>query len=345
MFNIASAPFAHNRKQTQTLMLLVILACLPGFLAQSWFFGWGTLIQILLALVTALGCEALVLRLRGRAIKPALLDGSAALTAVLIGLSLPPLLPWWMLVIGTAFAVIIAKHLYGGLGQNPFNPAMIAFAVCIVSFPALMSQWPSVGLQLPLLDQINVILGLAPRVDALSSATPLDAMKTALKLGEGMQDVPALLANQDIYGNFAGRGWEWVAIGYLLGGLWMWQRKLITWHVPVSFIGAMVLLSGGLWLFNPAQFASPLFHLLSGGAMIGAFFIATDPVSGSTTPRGKLIFGAGAGLLAYIIRVFGGYPDGVAFAVLLMNLCVPVIDLLTQPRIFGMKDAGKGDKA
>jgi RnfABCDGE-type electron transport complex G subunit len=130
-------------------------------------------------------------------------------------------------------------------------------------------------------------------------------------------------------------------LGYLLGGLWMWQRKLITWHVPVSFIGAMVLLSGGLWLVNPAQFASPLFHLLSGGAMLGAFFIATDPVSGSTTPRGKLIFGAGAGLLAYIIRVFGGYPDGVAFAVLLMNLCVPVIDLLTQPRIFGMKDADK----
>jgi len=125
----------------------------------------------------------------------------------------------------------------------------------------------------------------------------------------------------------------------------MWQRKLITWHVPVSFIGAMTLLSGGLWLVNPAQFASPLFHLLSGGAMLGAFFIATDPVSGCTTPRGKLIFGAGAGLLAYIIRVFGGYPDGVAFAVLLMNLCAPVIDLLTQPRIFGMKDAGKGDKA
>ena len=221
---------------------------------------------------------------------------------------------------------------------------MVAFAVCIVSFPALMSQWPSVGLNLPLLDQTNVILGLAPRVDALSGATPLDAMKTALKLSEGSQDIASLLANQDIYGNFAGRGWEWVACGYLLGGLWMWQRKLITWHVPVSFIGALTLISGGLWLYNPAHFASPLFHLLSGGAMLGAFFIATDPVSGCTTPRGKLIFGAGAGLLAYIIRVFGGYPDGVAFAVLLMNLCAPVIDLLTQPRIFGMKDTGKGGK-
>ncbi|MBL8403040.1 MAG: RnfABCDGE type electron transport complex subunit D, partial [Dechloromonas sp.] len=242
------------------------------------------------------------------------------------------------------FAIVVAKHLYGGLGQNPFNPAMVAFAICIVSFPALMSQWPSVGLQLPLVDQLNVILGLAPRVDALSGATPLDAMKTALKLGEGSQDVAALLANQDIYGNFAGRGWEWVAFGYLIGGLWMWQRKLITWHVPLAFIASLVAISGALWLLNPAQFASPLFHLLSGGAMLGAFFIATDPVSGCTTPRGKLIFGAGAGLLAYIIRVFGGYPDGVAFAVLLMNLCAPVIDLLTQPKIFGMKDAGKGDR-
>jgi electron transport complex protein RnfD len=141
MFNIATAPFAHNRKQTRTLMLLVILACVPGLLAQTWFFGWGSFIQIQLALVTALLCEALVLKLRGRAIKPALMDGSAALTAVLIGLSLPPLLPWWMLVVGTAFAIIVAKHLYGGLGQNLFNPAMVAYVLLLVSFPVQMTSW------------------------------------------------------------------------------------------------------------------------------------------------------------------------------------------------------------
>ena len=191
---------------------------------------------------------------------------------------------------------------------------------------------------MPLREQIDIILGLSPRVDALSGATPLDALKTALKLGDTNIDVAQLLANQDIFGNFAGRGWEWVAGGYLIGGLWLWQRKIITWHIPVAFVGGMSLIAGALWLYNPAQFASPLFHLLSGGAMLGAFFIATDPVSGCTTPRGKLIFGAGAGLLAYIIRVFGGYPDGVAFAVLLMNLSAPLIDLLTQPPIFGMKD-------
>lgn len=341
----APAPFLLKDTSVSQVMTQVCIALVPGIAAYAWLVGPAILVQLVIATLAALLAETAMLRIQKKPLTIFLSDGSAVVTAWLIALTFPPLAPWWLVVIGTLFAIVVAKHLYGGLGQNPFNPAMVAFAVCIVSFPALMSQWPSVGLQLPLLDQINVILGLAPRVDALSSATPLDAMKTALKLGEGMQDVPALLANQDIYGNFAGRGWEWVAIGYLLGGLWMWQRKLITWHVPVSFIGAMTLLSGGLWLVNPAQYASPLFHLLSGGAMLGAFFIATDPVSGCTTPRGKLIFGAGAGLLAYIIRVFGGYPDGVAFAVLLMNLCAPVIDLLTQPRIFGMKDAGKGDKA
>ena len=163
-------------------------------------------------------------------------------------------------------------------------------------------------------------------------------MKTGLKLAEGTSSVSHLMANSEIYGQLAGRGWEWVATGYLIGGLWMWHRKLISWHVPTAFIGAILAISGALWLYDPSQFASPMFHLLSGGSMLGAFFIATDPVSGCTTPRGKLIFAAGAGLLAYIIRVFGGYPDGVAFAVLLLNLCAPVIDLLTQPAIFGMKD-------
>jgi len=334
----APAPYLLKDVSVSQVMTQVCIALVPGIAAYAWLVGPAILVQLVIATLAALLAETAMLRVQNKPLSLFLSDGSAIVTAWLIALTFPPLAPWWLVVIGTVFAIVVAKHLYGGLGQNPFNPAMVAFAVCIVAFPALMSQWPSVGLQLPLLDQINVILGLAPRVDALSSATPLDAMKTALKLGEGTQDVASLLANQDIYGNFAGRGWEWVAIGYLLGGLWMWQRKLITWHVPVSFIGAMTLLSGGLWLVNPAQFASPLFHLLSGGAMLGAFFIATDPVSGCTTPRGKLIFGAGAGLLAYIIRVFGGYPDGVAFAVLLMNLSAPLIDLLTQPPIFGMKD-------
>jgi electron transport complex protein RnfD len=181
------------------------------------------------------------------------------------------------------------------------------------------------------------LAGLAPRIAGMCGATPLDALKTALKLGDGAVDVPTLLATQEVFGNFAGRGWEWVSVGYLLGGLWLWQRKIITWQAPVAFIGGLTLLAGILWAWNPQQFANPLFHLFSGGSLLGAFFIVTDPVSGSTTFRGKLIFGFLAGAIAYVIRVFGGYPDGVAFAVLLMNLCVPLIDMYTQPPIFGMK--------
>ncbi len=333
----APAPFLLKDASVSQVMTQVCLALIPGIAAYAWLVGPAILVQLVIASFTAIAAEAVMLKLRGKPLAMFLSDGSAIVTAWLIALTFPPLAPWWLVVTGTLFAIVIAKHLYGGLGQNPFNPAMVAFAACIVSFPALMSQWPSVGLQMPFLDQLNVILGLAPRVDALSGATPLDAMKTALKLGEGQIDIAHLLANQDIYGNFAGRGWEWVATGYLLGGLWLWRRKLVTWHAPVAFLAAMVLVSGALWLYQPASFASPLFHLLSGGTMLGAFFIITDPVSGCTTPRGKLIFGFSAGLLAYIIRVFGGYPDGVAFAVLLMNLSAPLIDQLTQPRIFGMK--------
>lgn len=341
----APAPFLLKDASVSKVMTQVCLALLPGIAAYTWQVGSAILIQLLIASTAALLAEAAMLKIRGKPMAMFLADGSAIVTAWLIALAFPPLAPWWLIVTGTLFAIVIAKQLYGGLGQNPFNPAMVAFAVCIVSFPALMSQWPAVGLGLGFKEQLDIIFGLAPRVDALSGATPLDAMKTALKLADGTIDVASLLANQEIYGNFAGRGWEWVAGGYLLGGLWMMQRKLITWHVPTAFILALLLVSGGLWLYKPAQFASPLFHLFSGGAMLGAFFIATDPVSGCTTPRGKLIFGAGAGLLAYIIRVFGGYPDGVAFAVLLMNLCAPLIDFQTQPAIFGMKGADKGGKA
>ena len=334
----APAPFLLKDTSVSQVMTQVCVALIPGIAAYASLVGPAILVQIVIATLAALAAEAVMLKIRGKPLLMFLTDGSAIVTGWLIALTFPPLAPWWLVVVGTVFAIVVAKHLYGGLGQNPFNPAMVAFAVCIVSFPALMSQWPSVGLKLGLVDQMNVILGWMQRVDALSGATPLDAMKTALKLGEGSIDIASLLANQDIYGNFAGRGWEWVTIGYLVGGLWLWHRKIITWQVPAAFLGTLTLISGALWLYNPAQFASPLFHLLSGGAMLGAFFIATDPVSCCTTPRGKLIFGAGAGLLAYIIRVFGGYPDGVAFAVLLMNLCAPLIDYLTQPAIFGMKD-------
>ena len=327
-----------ERTSVRRVMLQVLLALLPGVAAYVWLIGPILLLQLAIAMLAALAGEALMLGLRRKPLALFLSDGSALVTAWLVALAFPPLAPWWLVAVGTLFAIVVAKQLYGGLGQNPFNPAMVAFAVCIVSFPALMSQWPALGLKLTLAEQVQIVAGLAPRIDVMSGATPLDAIKTALKLGEGSVDVPTLLATQDVFGNFAGRGWEWVAVGYLLGGLWLWQRRIITWHAPLGFIAGLSLLAAVLWLWNPLQFANPVFHLFSGGAMLGAFFIVTDPVSGCTTPRGKLIFGLLAGVVAYTIRVFGGYPDGVAFSVLLLNLCVPVIDMYSQPPIFGMKN-------
>ena len=338
MMDFSTPPYLLKNASVQRVMLQVLAALVPGIAAYVWIFGPVILVQLVLATVTALAAEAAMLKLREKPLSLFLSDGSAIVTAWLIALTFPPLSPWWLIITGTLFAIIVAKHLYGGLGQNPFNPAMVAFAVCIVSFPALMSQWPAVGMQVSLADQVSVVFGLMPRLDAISGATPLDTLKTALKLDEGTVSVAALLADQTVYGFFAGRGWEWVTGGYLLGGLFLWWRGIISWHAPLSFVAGLSLLATGLWLYQPAQFANPLFHLFSGGAMLGAWFIVTDPVSGCTTPKGKLIFGFSAGVLAYLIRVFGGYPDGVAFAVLLMNLCVPLIDLYTQPAIFGMKD-------
>jgi len=330
-------PYLTGNVSVRRVMLQVLAALVPGIAAYVWLLGPAILVQLGIATAAALIAEAVMLRLLNKPLGLFLGDGSAVVTAWLIVLSFPPLAPWWLTAVATVFAIVIAKHLYGGLGQNPFNPAMIAFAVCIVSFPALMSQWPPVNLHAGFADQIAIILGQAPRLDALTGATPLDALKTALKLDEGRTSVAAITADAAVFGRVAGHGWEWVSLGYLVGGLWMWQRKIIGWHVSLGFLGGIAAMAGALWLSNPAGFANPLFHLFSGGTMLGAFFIVTDPVSGCTTPKGKLIFGLSAGVLAYLIRVFGGYPDGVAFAVLLLNICVPIIDLYTQPPIFGMK--------
>ena len=336
--NFTTPPYLSQKVSVRRVMLQVLAALLPGIAAYVWLLGPIILVQIGIATLAALVFEAAMLRLLAKPLGLFLGDGSAVVTAWLIALAFPPLAPWWMVVVGVFFAIVVAKHLYGGLGQNPFNPAMIAFAVCIVSFPALMSQWPPVDLHAGISDQLALVFGGVPRLDAMSGATPLDTLKTALKLGEGSATVGAITGNKAVFGYVAGHGWEWVGAAYLLGGLWLWQRKIISWQAPLGFIAGIVLLAGGLWLWAPDQFANPLFHLFSGGSLLGAFFIVTDPVSGCTTPKGKLIFGLAAGAIATIIRVFGGYPDGVAFAVLLLNICVPLIDLYTQPPIFGMKE-------
>lgn len=338
---INRSPYISNAPSVGIIMLKVLLALVPGIAAYVWVFGGGILVTLTLASITALASEAIALKLRNRPIKPFLMDGSALVTAWLLALALPPLAPWWVVVVGTLFAIIVAKQLYGGLGYNPFNPAMVGYAVLLISFPLIMTSWPAplvlAQARLGFMDQLNYIFGGAlPAgilVDAISSATPLDYLKTQLTLHHSVQAI----TQAPIFGVLGGKGGELVTGAYLLGGLYLVQQRIISWHLPTAFLGALALIAGAFYLTDATHFSNPLFHLFSGATMLCAFFIITDPVSAPTTPRGKLIFAAGIGVLTYLIRVYGGYPDGVAFAVLLFNISVPLIDAYTQPRVFGHK--------
>ncbi len=335
-----SPPFLAGSNRVTLQMMQVLLALIPAVIAMVYFFGPAVLINIVIAVATALISEVVMLRLRGRPLKPFLSDGSATVTAVLLAISIPPLSPWWLTVIGVSFAIVFAKHLYGGLGYNPFNPAMVGYVLLLISFPVEMTTWLPVNSlaeqQVGFLTALQIIFngqwqGLG--MDAFSGATPLDHMKTQI----GMMRSPEYVASQPLFGLLGGVGWEWINIWFLLGGLWLMYRKVISWHVPMAMIASLLVISTLTWLIAPQVTGTPIFHLLSGGFMLGAFFIATDPVSGSTTLRGRIVFGAGVGLLVYIIRIWGGYPDAVAFAVILMNMLVPLIDYYTQPKVYGAR--------
>ncbi len=335
------SPYITNAPTIGNMMLKVVLALVPGIAAYAYVFGGGILVTITLAIATAVVSEAIMLKLRRRPIKPFIMDFSAIVTALLLALSIPPLAPWWLIVVGTFFAIVIAKHLYGGLGYNPFNPAMIGYAVLLISFPVLMTKWPAAlslaETKLSFMDQLQFIFGdLLPqdvKIDAVTSATPLDYLKTQLTLKQDIESIK----NAPIFGALGGKGGEYITAAYLLGGLYLLREKIITWQLPIAFLGTLAAISGIFWLVDPAHFASPLFHLFSGASFLAAFFIITDPVSGPTTSKGKLYFAAGIAIMVYLVRVYGGYPDGVAFAVIFMNICVPLIDALTQPRVFGHK--------
>ncbi len=347
VFRIASSPYTHNQRQTSRIMMLVSLALLPGIAVQWFNFGWGSIIQLLLAIASALAAEAVVCKLRKQSASTLLGDNSALLTGLLLGISIPPLAPWWMVVLGTVFAIIIAKHLYGGLGHNPFNPAMIGYVVLLISFPVQMTSWlppqSLAAIQPDFLDTLRMIFTghtlngdtmsqLKMGIDGISQATPLDTFKTGLRAGG---NAAQLMHTPMLNGVLGGPGWQWVNVAFLAGGLFLLGKNLIRWHIPVSFLLTLTVCSLLGWLMAPEHFASPLVHLFSGATMLGAFFILTDPVTASTTNRGRLLYGALAGVLVWLIRSFGGYPDGVAFATLLANITVPLIDYYTRPRVYG----------
>lgn len=338
-FHTYSSPHLPAHSDVAVVMRRVLYALVPGALAYWWFFGWGVLINLALCMSVAVGAEAVMLQLRGRAAGRFLADGSAVVTGALLGLALPPLTPWWIPVVAVLFAIVVAKQLYGGLGYNPFNPAMVGYVVVLISFPRELSLWASpVGIgahTLNLAQTLQLVFAnhfpAGLNWDAVTSATPLDAVK----IGRGLDKTMSEIGSAPVFGDYGGIGWEWVNLWYLVGGVWLLRERVIRWQIPAGMLGALFLMALAFYLNSPDRFPSPLFHMFSGATMLGAFFIATDPVSASTTNRGRLIYGAGIGILVYVIRTWGGYPEGVAFAVLLMNMAAPTIDYYSRPRVFG----------
>ena len=318
-FRDPGTPSVRMARSVPATMGLVLVALLPGVAAMTVFFGPGVLVQIALAVLFAITLEAAMLALRRAPLKPALTDLSAPLTAVLFALCLPPTAPWWMALVGMTAAIAVAKHLYGGLGHNPFNPAMVGVAVVVLAFPLEYSRWIAPG-----------------QWDTLAQATPLDLLRQQAAQGYALSEIRA----NPVFGDVGGRGWEWVANFWILGGMFLLWKRVIPWHTPVAVLGTTVLATLPFWLWDADTHPSPLNHVFSGALVFAAFFIATDPVSGCTTPRGRLVFGAGVALLTLAIRRWGGFPDGVAFAVLLMNSAAPLIDRLARPRWLG--EAAKG---
>ncbi len=340
-FAITQPPQWPSPSSVAGMMRIVILALLPAIAVSAWFYGPGVFFNTIVAVIVALGTEAIALRLRGKPVTATLSDGSAIVAAMLFAFSLPPLCPWWVTASGMVFAIGLVKHAYGGLGYNLFNPAMAGYVLVLVSFPDLMTGWPApdIGdldyqrpgfaatLQYCLTGQFPDALTL----DAITRATTLDSVREGLGAMRTMTEIRM----NPLFGDFGGAGWEWVNNFIAMGGGALLLLGIIRWHIPAGVLGGLLGMAGFFWILDPEISASPGLHLFSGGAMLGAFFIATDPVSSPTTARGRLIYGAGIGILTYIIRSWGSYADGVAFAVLLMNMAVPLIERWTRPRIYG----------
>jgi len=340
-FQRHDAPFITPQVGVSSLMLQVLGALVPAAMAHVWYFGPGFIFNLLVAASFASAGEAMMLSLRSRKPETGLTDYSAMVTAALLAFALPSLTPWWVTATGALFAVVVAKHLYGGLGFNIFNPAMAGYVVILVAFPTHLNLWvaPSMGdldyQQLTIVQTlIFTLTGALPdaiTVDAISRATPLDVMKSGLNNARTVTEIRAV----PVMGDFGGHGWEWIANFLAFGGTWLLIKKIIRWQIPLGVGIGLLVPATIMYIVEPGAHASPGFHLFGGATILCAFFIATDPVTAATSSRGRLIYGIGIGFLVYCIRRWGSYADGVAFAVLLMNMAVPAIDYFTRPHIIG----------
>ncbi len=338
LLTVSGSPHVHGDNSTKKIMYGVVFAMIPALLVSIYFFGLGAIRVTLISVIACLFFEWVIQKylIKGSV---TITDGSAMVTGILLAFNVPSNLPTWILIVGAFVTIGIAKMSFGGLGKNPFNPALVGRVFLLISFPVQMTSWPKPAV---------LFSGLA---DAITGPTPLGHLKEELGTGRtvsdivengtkmfvnGSQELFRLPENMDLFlGNMGGSLGEISAIALILGGLYMFFRKIITWHIPVSFIGSVVIFTGILWLIDPEMYINPMFHLITGGLMLGAIFMATDMVSSPMAPKGQLLFGLGCGVLTVIIRIWGAYPEGVSFAILIMNAFVPLINNAFKPKRFG----------
>lgn len=342
-----SSPHAHAGSSVNGIMFDVCLALIPCTGMGFYLFGWPAAYLWLVTCATAIVTEMLCLLLRGTSLHSAM-DGSALLTGWLIALTLPPWAPWWIGVGGSVFAIAIGKQLYGGVGMNLFNPAMLARVGLLIAFPLQMTSWiqplPVAGLAYPDAQQSwNITFGSGFDIDGYTGATALGEFKTALTL---KQSAPTILAEhyvwwQSLLGLHAGSLGETSELMVLLGAAWLLWRRIIGWEIPLALLLTLAFLTVVAAVVNPLQQAGPLFHLTSGGVLLGAFFIATDPVTSPISRTAKLLFGAGCAVVIFVVRLWGGFPEAVGFAVLFMNALTPLLDKAFKPRVYGRTHRGK----
>jgi len=324
LFTVSGSPHVHNDQSVHKIMWGVVLALVPAFLVSLWYFGLGALVTTAIAVLSCVIIEFAIAKYMLKE-HPAVSDGSAVVTGILLAFNVPSSIPWWQLVIGSIVAIGVAKMSFGGLGRNPFNPALIGRVFMLISFPVDMTLWP-----LPVQNRFTLI-------DALTGPTSLGVVKEGVKNGETISQLSSQLPDyvSMLMGNMGGSLGEVSAAALLLGGGYMLYKKIITWHIPVSYLLTVFVFTGILWLINPEQYIDPVFHMLAGGLILGAVYMATDMVTSPMTWKGMLVFGFGCGILTVLIRVWGSYPEGVSFAILIMNAVTPLINKGFKPTRFG----------